>query len=71
MGIRQSWEQDPDAWKGKSETPEMVAALFARRIRECNVSIDRLNTALQRFGDAVALWELMYGPIEEEGERDH
>ena len=64
--MREQWERDPEAWKRESETKEMIADLFACRIREFNVSIDKLNTTLQRFGDAVAVWELIHGPIEEE-----
>ncbi len=61
--MKQPWEQDPEAWKQKSEIPEKekIAALFACRIREFNVAIDKLNTALQRFGDMVRVLELIHG----------
>ncbi len=47
--MRQPWEQEPDAWKGKSETAEKWERLV--------VALRKATAAFQRFGAAVAAWE--------------
>ena len=55
--MKQPWEQDPDAWKGKTETTEMWERFAA--------SVQQAMMAFQRLSDTIAVWALIHGKPKE------